>query len=55
MSLAAAEFVTLRLRLLKVAARIIESTTRIRVAFTSACPDASVFRAIATTLPPAPA
>jgi hypothetical protein len=55
MSLAAAEFATLRLRLLKVAARIIESASRIRVAFTSACPDASVFRAIATTLPPAPA
>jgi len=44
----------LRLRLLKVAARVIESATRIRVAFASACPDASVLKAIATNLRPAP-
>jgi hypothetical protein len=53
-ALAVAEFTTLRLRLLKVAARIIESTSRIRVAFASACPDADVFRAIATSLRTAP-
>jgi hypothetical protein len=53
-ALAAAEFATLRLRLLKVAARVIETATRIRVAFASACPDAGVFRAIATNLRPAP-
>ncbi len=53
-ALAAAEFATLRLRLLKVAARVIESATRIRVAFASACPDASVFKSIATSLRPAP-
>lgn len=52
--LAVAEFATLRLRLLKVAARVIETATRIRVAFASACPDASLFRAIATGLRPAP-
>ncbi len=40
-ALAVAEFATLRLRLLKVAARVIESATRIRVAFASACPDAA--------------
>ncbi len=53
-ALAAAEFATLRLRLIKVAARVIESASRIRVAFASACPDAGVFRAIATSLRPAP-
>lgn len=53
-ALAAAEFATLRLRLLKVAARVIETASRVRVAFASACPDASVFRAIAISLRPAP-
>jgi len=53
-ALASAEFTTLRLRLLKVAARIIESTTRIRIAFASACPDAALFRMIAGALRPAP-
>ena len=53
-ALATAEFATLRLRLLKVAARVIESATRIRVAFASACPDAAIFRTIATALRPAP-
>lgn len=53
-SLATAEFSTLRLRILKVAARIIESASRIRVAFASACPDANVFKAIAASLRPAP-
>jgi hypothetical protein len=53
-ALAAAEFATLRIRLLKVAARVIENASRIRVAIASACPDASVFRAIAISLRPAP-
>ena len=53
-ALARAEFATLRSRLLKVAARIMESSTRIRVAFASACPDAAVFRCIATALRPTP-
>ena len=52
--LAKAEFATLRLRLLKIAARVIESATRIRVAFASACPDAAAFRNIANALRPAP-
>ena len=51
---AAAEFATLRLRLLKVAARVIETATRIRIAFASACPEASTFRAIAAAFRPAP-
>ena len=43
-ALASAEFTTLRVRLLKFAARIIETASRIRVA--SACPDADIFRTI---------
>jgi hypothetical protein len=54
LALATAEFATLRLRLLKVAARVIETASRIRVAFASACPDANMFRALATGLRPAP-
>ena len=53
-ALAVAEFATLRLRLLKVAARVIETASRIRVAFASACPDVDLFRTIATALRPAP-
>lgn len=53
-ALASAEFATLRLRLLKVAARVIETASRIRVAFASACPDAALFRIIAAALRPAP-
>ena len=45
-----AEFTILRCRLLKVAARVIESATRIRIAFASACPDAALFRKLAITL-----
>ena len=45
-----AEFATIRLRLLKVAAQVIETASRIRIAFASACPDASLFRSIALTL-----
>ncbi len=51
--LAVAEFATLRGRLLKVAARITETATRVRIAFASACPDASLFRIIAGSLQPA--
>ena len=53
-ALAAAAFATLRSALLKVAARVIETATRIRVAFASACPDAAVFQTIAAALKPAP-
>jgi hypothetical protein len=54
-ALATAEFATMRMRLLKIAARVIETAARIRVAFASACPDANLFRTIATALKPAPA
>ena len=51
--LARAEFATLRLRLLKLGARVIETVSRIRLAFAAACPEASLFRSIAATLQPA--
>jgi hypothetical protein len=53
-SLATAEFATIRLRILKVAARVIETTSRIRVAFASACPDARLFKDLANSLRAAP-
>ena len=51
--LAAAEFATLRLRLLKLGARVIETVSRVRLAFAAACPEADLFRRIAITLQPA--
>ena len=51
--LATAEFATLRLRLLKVAGRVIETATRVRIAFAAACPEADLFRGIARSLQPA--
>jgi len=42
--LANAEFATLRLRLLKIAARVVETTSRVRLAFAAACPEADLFR-----------
>ena len=44
--LATAEFATLRLRLLKIAARVIETASRIRLAFAAACPEADLFRGL---------
>src|SRR6201999_1643777 len=51
--LALAEFATLRARLLKIAARITETTSRVRIAFAAACPEAGLFRSIAHSLQPA--
>jgi len=48
--LANATFATIRLRLFKLAARISETATRVRLAFAAACPDASLFRSLATAL-----
>lgn len=48
-----AEFATLRLRLLKLGARVIETVSRIRLAFAAACPEASLLRALASNLLPA--
>jgi Transposase DDE domain group 1 len=51
--LASAEFTTLRLRLIKVAARVIETATRVRIAFASSCPEAELFGGIARWFQPA--
>ena len=48
--LARAEFATIRLRLLKVAARISETATRVRVALAANCPEAAMFRSLAASL-----
>ncbi len=42
-----AEFTTLRLRLLKIAARVVESAARVRIWLPTACPEAAVFRLLA--------
>ena len=52
-ALATVEFTTLRLRLLKLGVRIIETAARVRIAFAAACPEADLFRQIATGLIPA--
>jgi hypothetical protein len=54
-ALAKAEFATIRARLLKLGARIVETAHRVRIAFAAACPDAGLVRAIAAALRPAPA
>jgi len=45
--LASADFATLRLRLLKVAVRVRETVSRVRLAFAANCPDARLFRGLA--------
>jgi hypothetical protein len=52
-ALATAEFNTIRLRLLKLGARVLETASRVRLAFAAACPDATLVRYIATALMPA--
>jgi hypothetical protein len=54
-ALARCEFATLRIRLLKIGARIRETAHRVRIAFAAACPDAALFRDLAIALRPAPA
>ncbi len=53
--LARAEFATIRLRLLKLGARIRETAARVRLAFAAACPEADLLRHLATAFAPAPA
>jgi len=48
--LARAEFTTLRMRLLKIAARITETASRVRIAFAAACPEAALFASLARCL-----
>jgi len=52
-ALATAEFATIRLRILKLGARVIETASRVRLAFAAACPDATLIRDIAAALMPA--
>ena len=52
-ALATAEFTTIRLRLLKLGTRVIETASRVRLAFAAACPEAALFRHIAAALMPA--
>ena len=49
-ALAKAGFNTLRLALIKIGARVIETASRIRVAFCAACPQAELFRSVAAAL-----
>lgn len=42
-----AEFATLRLRLIKIAAGVVEGTARIRICLPTACPDAAIFGLLA--------
>jgi hypothetical protein len=51
-ALATAEFATIRLRILKLGARVIEMASRVRLAFAAACPEATLIRHIAATLMP---
>jgi hypothetical protein len=51
--LANAEFATLRLRLIKIAARITETASRVRIAFASCCPEAELFGGIVRWFQPA--
>jgi hypothetical protein len=51
--LAVAEFKTLQMRLIKIAARIIETATRVRVAFAAACPEADLFSSLVRNFQPA--
>ncbi len=51
-ALATAEFTRLQLGLVKVSARVSESTSRVRLAFASAYPEAELFRGLAHALVP---
>ena len=52
--LASGEFSTIRLRLLKIAVRVRETGSRIRLAFAANCPNASLFRDLIGLLIPRP-
>ena len=51
--LAIAQFKTLQMRLIKIAARITEIATRVRIAFTAACPEAELFSGLVRSFLPA--
>ena len=50
--LAKAEFATIRERLIKIGARVIEHTARIRIHLPSSCPERALFRTVALSLMP---
>ena len=50
--LAKAEFATIRDRLVKIGARVIEHIARIRVRLPTSCPEGALFRAVALGLSP---
>ena len=50
--LARAEFVTLRMRLIKIGARVAETASRVRIAFAAAHPEAALFANLARYLQP---
>ena len=50
--LATAEFATLRLKLLKIAARVVEMASRVRLAFAAACLEADLFASLPAALMP---
>ena len=52
-ALARAEFTTIRERLIKIAARVVEHAARIRVHLPTSCPEAALFRDIALGFMPA--
>lgn len=49
---ATAEFAPLRLRVLKIAVRVVETATRIRLAFAAACPESDLIRGLPGALLP---
>ena len=51
--LATAEFTTLRMRLIKIGARITETARRVRIAFAAACPEAELFSGLVRSFLPA--
>jgi Transposase DDE domain group 1 len=51
--LAVAEFKTLQMHLVKIAARITETASRVGVAFAAACPNAELFSSLARSFLPA--
>jgi hypothetical protein len=50
--LATAEFATLRERLIKIGARVIEQIARIRIQLPTSCPEGALFRTVALGLMP---
>jgi Transposase DDE domain group 1 len=52
--LAKAEFTTIRLRLLKIAVRVQETVSRVRLAYAAACPEADLVRGLVGALAPRP-